>query len=154
MSNAALGDDWPKVEARAPKGNASKGRRIAQRRARTRTAVAVARIVGEPGGSTNLVPLSRPVTFPAAPKRSQRRAPVNRFFVPRLMMPAKTISPWADRERTTTQQSPRVASRTTRASWAGRDGGVDTVDLKPVATVLVGAAGVETTVEVTEDRTP
>jgi len=144
----------PNVESFHPKGNAPNGRETAQRRARTRIPAAVARIVGEPGGSAIVAPSSRPVRFPAAPKRSHRRAPANRLRVPRVMVPAKTTLPRAERERTTTQQSPRVAASTSRAIGAGR---VDClcsveVDVTVVSARVVAAAGVETAVDAADGR--
>lgn len=107
-----------------------------------------------PDGIAILAPLSCPLTFPAEPSRSQSRGPVNRFFVPRVIVPAKTTFPLADRDRTMTQQSPRVAARTRCARGVGRVGATRSVDVNVTllrARVAV-VAGVETTVGLTEER--
>jgi len=121
---------------------------LTHRRARTRMPFAVARMVGVPPGSASLAPLSRPVTFPPAPSRNQRLAPVNRFVVPWLMTPTKMTFPRADRDRTTVQQSPRVADRTRWASCLG----VPCADV-PTPVPEAVAAGAEAVVRGAETRT-
>lgn len=62
--------------------------------------------------------------------------------------------PRADRDRTTTQQSPRVAVRTSFAGCAGWAGVAGCVDVPTVAAEVAAAAGAETVVDVSERCTP